>query len=122
MFDILQNALYFGCGWRCHRGATGDRVVWIRYERDDSNGNFSDFCSHYCQFHIANFISRHLEKKHSVIYDCGVICVMMPTTLAGSQIGSYILIVTSAVIIQILFIILLIALSNAVELGKIEPA
>ncbi len=60
---------------------------------------------------MANFISRHPEKKHLVIYDYGVICVMMPTTLAGAQLGSYILIVTPEVILQIRLIILLIALS-----------
>jgi uncharacterized membrane protein YfcA len=70
---------------------------------------FATFAATIASF-IANFRSRHPEKKHSVIYDYGVICVMMPTTLAGAQIGSYILIVTPAVIIQIFLVLLLLAL------------
>jgi len=59
---------------------------------------------------ITSFKSRHPEKKGSVLIDYGLTCIMMPTTLAGAQIGSFILIVFPAPIIQIFLILMLIAL------------
>jgi len=45
-----------------------------------------------------------------MLYDYGVICVMMPTTLAGAQIGSFLLIVMPSVVIQICLVTMLIGL------------
>ena len=45
-----------------------------------------------------------------MLYDYGVICVMMPTTLAGAQIGSFLLIVMPSVVIQICLVVMLIGL------------
>ncbi len=38
-----------------------------------------------------NFYTKNPEKKHMNVLDYGLATVMMPTTLAGSQIGGYIL-------------------------------
>ena len=59
---------------------------------------------------IANINAKHPEKKQTVLYDYGVISVMMPTTLAGAQIGSFLLVVMPSVIIQICLVIMLIGL------------
>ena len=38
-----------------------------------------------------NFRVRHPERPHVNVLDYGLASIMMPTTLAGSQIGGYIL-------------------------------
>jgi len=48
---------------------------------------------------IANINAKHPEKKQTVLYDYGIVSVMMPTTLAGAQIGSFLLVVMPSVII-----------------------
>ena len=48
---------------------------------------------------IANINVKHPEKKQTVLYDYGVISVMMPTTLAGAQIGSFLLVIMPSVVI-----------------------
>ena len=70
---------------------------------------FATFAATIASF-IANFRVKHPEKKGTVLYDYGVICVVMPTTLAGAQIGSFLLVVMPAVIIQICLTTLLIGL------------
>ena len=70
---------------------------------------FATFAATIASF-IANFRVKHPDKKGTVLYDYGVICVVMPTTLAGAQIGSFLLVVMPAVIIQICLTTLLIGL------------
>ena len=42
---------------------------------------------------IYNFRTRHPDKPHINVLDYGLASIMMPTTLAGSEIGGYILLV-----------------------------
>lgn len=51
------------------------------------------------------------EKKHMNVLDYGLATVMMPTTLAGSQLGGYILLMFPSLIIQIMLTLLLAYLS-----------
>ncbi len=44
---------------------------------------FATFSATIASF-IANYRVKHPEKKGTILYDYGVICVMMPTTLAGA--------------------------------------
>jgi uncharacterized membrane protein YfcA len=53
---------------------------------------FATFAATLASF-ITSFKNMHPEKKSNVLIDYGITCIMMPTTLAGAQIGSYILIV-----------------------------
>lgn len=48
---------------------------------------------------ITAFKQRHPEKSNVVLLDYGLTCIMMPTTLAGSQIGARILLITPSPII-----------------------
>jgi len=41
---------------------------------------------------LMNFNQRHPEKKNVIVIDYGLACIMMPTTLAGSQVGAIILV------------------------------
>ena len=43
-----------------------------------------------CRFYI-NFKRRHPEKPNVAIVDYNLATIMMPTTLAGAQIGAYLL-------------------------------
>jgi len=61
-------------------------------------GAFATFLATVASF-IANFRQRHPEKRHSVLLDYGVTSIMMPTTLAGAQIGSYLLVILPAVLV-----------------------
>ncbi len=45
--------------------------------------SFATFTATIASF-IANFRQRHPTKPHSVLVDYGIICVMMPTTIAGA--------------------------------------
>ena len=60
---------------------------------------------------LYNFNTKNPEKKHMNVLDYGLATVMMPTTLAGSQIGGYVLLMFPSMIIQILLTILLAYLS-----------
>ena len=67
------------------------------------------------------------EKPGMNVLDYGLASIMMPTTLAGSQIGGYILIVSPDLYIQILLTLLLAFLSyqtikKGLELDKKEKA
>lgn len=59
---------------------------------------FATMISCFASF-IANINVKHPEKKQSVIYDYGVVSVMMPTTLAGAQIGSFMFVIMPSVVI-----------------------
>ena len=67
------------------------------------------------------------EKPKMNVLDYGLASIMMPTTLAGSQIGGYILIVSPDLYIQILLTLLLAFLSyqtikKGLELDRKEKA
>ena len=54
--------------------------------------SFSTFTATLGSF-IFNFRGRHPEKPQSVLIDYGLTCIMMPTTLAGAQLGAFILLI-----------------------------
>jgi uncharacterized membrane protein YfcA len=54
--------------------------------------SFSMFLTTFSRF-IMNYKERHPEKPNVVVIDYDLVAIMMPTTLAGSQIGSLILII-----------------------------
>ena len=54
--------------------------------------SFSIFMTTLARF-IMNFKLPHPEKPHSVIIDYNLVAIMMPTTLAGAQIGAFILVI-----------------------------
>jgi uncharacterized membrane protein YfcA len=60
--------------------------------------SFSTFTATIGSF-LFSFRHRHPEKPNMVMIDYGLTCIMMPTTLAGAQIGAFILIVCPPVII-----------------------
>ena len=59
---------------------------------------------------VASFKQKHPQKKSTVLLDYGLTCIMMPSTLAGAQIGSIMLIVFPTPIIQVLLVLVLIVL------------
>jgi uncharacterized membrane protein YfcA len=61
--------------------------------------------------YIYNFRDRNPEKPDTVVVDYSLAVIMMPTTLAGSQIGTMVLNSFPAVIIQTMLTLLLIFLS-----------
>ena len=74
-----------------------------------------------------NFKTRHPEKKHMNVMDYGLASIMMPTTLAGSQIGGYVLLMFPALYINAALTILLlylsyVAIKKALQLDKKEKA
>ena len=56
---------------------------------------------------IMNFKEKHPEKANVVSIDYDLVSIMMPTTLAGAQIGAIILIVMPDLFIQIILTIVL---------------
>lgn len=70
---------------------------------------FATFAATFGSF-LTTFKQKHPEKKTTVLIDYGLTCIMMPTTLAGAQIGSFILIVFPTPLVQILLVVMLIAL------------
>lgn len=58
-----------------------------------------------------NWREKHPEKPNVVSIDYGMTMVMMPTTLAGAQIGSFILITFPSLAIQIMLTIMLLFLT-----------
>ena len=54
-----------------------------------------------------NFRERHPEKANVVVIDYDLVAIMMPTTLAGAQIGAIILVTFPSIIILIMLTILL---------------
>ena len=60
---------------------------------------------------IYNFRTMHPEKKNVVLVDYSLVTIMMPTTIAGSQLGSIILKIFPSIIIQIMLTLLLAGLT-----------
>mmetsp|Transcript_18380 Transcript_18380/g.25456 ORF Transcript_18380/g.25456 Transcript_18380/m.25456 type:complete len:108 (+) Transcript_18380:284-607(+) len=60
---------------------------------------------------IFNFSEKHPEKPNVCSIDYSMTNIMMPTTLAGAQIGSFILISFPALIIQIILTLMLLFLT-----------
>jgi len=58
-----------------------------------------------------NFNTMHPLKKGVVLIDYSLVTIMMPTTIAGSQVGAIILKTFPALIIQVFLTVLLLALS-----------
>ena len=58
-----------------------------------------------------NFKTKHPSKKHMNVLDYSLASIMMPTTLAGSQMGGYILLMFPSLYIQIALTLLLAFLS-----------
>ena len=54
-----------------------------------------------------NFRERHPEKENVVVIDYDLVAIMMPTTLAGAQIGAIILITFPSIIILVMLTLLL---------------
>ena len=88
--------------------------------------SFSIFMTTLARF-IMNFKLEHPEKPNSVVIDYNLVAIMMPTTLAGAQIGAFILVVFPSLYIQIALIITLILLGaqstkKAIDITKKENA
>jgi len=86
--------------------------------------SFSIFLTTLARF-IMNFKERHPEKQNVVVIDYDLVCIMMPTNLAGAQIGALILVTFPSIIIQILLTITLLGLAiqsvfKGIELTKKE--
>lgn len=60
--------------------------------------SFSIFLTTFARFFM-NFRERHPEKDNVVVIDYDLVCIMMPTTLAGAQIGAIILVVFPSILI-----------------------
>ena len=74
-----------------------------------------------------NFKTKHPSKKHMNVLDYSLATVMMPTTLAGSQMGGYILLMFPSLYIQIALTLLLAFLSyltfrKAMDMHRKEEA
>ena len=59
---------------------------------------------------LIDFRQRHPEKKHSTLIDYNLVAIMMPTTLAGSQIGAFMLVTFPPLYLQVALLITLILL------------
>ena len=68
--------------------------------------SFSIFLTTLARF-IMNFKERHPDKANVVVIDYDLVAIMMPTTLAGAQIGAVILVTFPSVIIQIILTLML---------------
>lgn len=71
--------------------------------------SFSIFMTTLARF-VMNFRLPHPEKPNSVVIDYNLVAIMMPTTLAGAQIGALILVAFPSLFIQIFLTITLILL------------
>lgn len=71
--------------------------------------SFATFISTLGAFFV-NFRLRHPEKPWTVLIDYGLTSIMMPTTLAGAQIGAMMLLIFPNSILNICLTILLIVL------------
>ena len=88
--------------------------------------SFSIFVCTTARF-IFNFNDRHPEKPDVTVIDYGLTTIMMPTTLAGSQIGALILITFPSLYIQVMLTLMLAGLAiqstfKAIEITKKENA
>jgi len=74
-----------------------------------------------------NWRDRHPEKKNNTMVDYSLATIMMPTTLCGSQIGTYVLLASPPILIDIMLTLLLFLLGlqsarKGVQLHKKENA
>lgn len=60
--------------------------------------SFAIFITTIARF-VLNFRERHPDKPNSVVIDYDLVSIMMPTTLAGAQIGALILVITPDLLI-----------------------
>ena len=86
--------------------------------------SFSIFLTTLARF-VMNFKERHPDKPNAVVIDYDLVTIMMPTNLAGAQIGALILVVFPSLIIQIILTLTLLALGiqstfKAIEITKKE--
>ena len=86
--------------------------------------SFSIFLTTFARF-IMNFKEKHPDKANVVVIDYDLVTIMMPTNLAGAQIGALILVVFPSIIIQIILTLTLLALAiqsvfKAIEITKKE--
>lgn len=86
--------------------------------------SFSIFLTTLARF-IMNFRERHPEKANVVVIDYDLVAIMMPTTLAGAQIGAFVLVTFPSLVIQVVLTITLAFLAcqsaqKAVELTREE--
>ena len=72
--------------------------------------SFTILCGSVLRF-CYNFKDKHPEKPDVVLVDYSLAVIMMPTTLAGSQLGSMVLNTFPAILIQIILFHLLIFLT-----------
>jgi uncharacterized membrane protein YfcA len=86
--------------------------------------SFSIFLTTLARFFM-NFKERHPEKHNVVVIDYDLVTIMMPTTLAGAQVGAIILVTFPSLIIQVILTAMLGLLSvqstfKAIEITKKE--
>ena len=86
--------------------------------------SFSIFLTTISRF-IMNFKEQHPENKNRVSIDYDLVAIMMPTTLAGAQIGALVLISFPSLYIQIILTLVLFALAiqgtfKAIKITKAE--
>jgi len=60
--------------------------------------------------YVYNFNTMHPEKNGVVLIDYSLVAIMMPTTIAGSQVGAIILKTFPALLIQVFLTLLLVFL------------
>lgn len=60
--------------------------------------SFSIFVSTICRW-LYNFNQAHPDKPDVIVIDYNLTVIMIPTTLAGSQIGAFILVTFPAIVI-----------------------
>ena len=69
---------------------------------------------------LLNFKEKHPEKPNVCVIDYGLSTIMMPATLAGAQVGAYILLTFPSLIIQIFLTLVLAALAVQSTLKAIK--
>lgn len=72
--------------------------------------SFSIFATTVARFAV-NFKERHPDKDNATVIDYDLVTIMMPTTLAGAQIGALILVVFPSLFIQIILTLMLLFLA-----------
>ena len=68
--------------------------------------SFTIFLTTFLRFFM-HFRERHPEKANSTVIDYDLVAIMMPTTLAGAQIGALILVVSPSLIIAIVLTLMM---------------
>ena len=88
--------------------------------------SFSIFATTIARF-ILNFKEKHPEKENVVSIDYDLVAIMMPTTLAGAQIGALILVSFPSLYIQVILTLMLLflaiqSLQKAIKMTRQENA